>query len=81
MLPFWVELVSPITNRLSLSLAFERLRENAHDEKFNLSSINLDAKSGISNTASDNYHHLEIICTTELSKEFSLSADGEFLTS
>lgn len=54
---------------------------NAHDEKFNLSSLNLDAKSGISNTISDNYHHLEIICTTELSKAFSFSAGEEFLTS
>jgi len=46
-----------------------------------LSSINLDVEYGISNSMSDNYQHLEIICTRELRNEFSLSADREFLTS
>lgn len=43
----------------------------AHDEKFNLSSIYLDVEIGKSSSMSDNYQHLEIICTRELNK-FSL---------
>lgn len=52
----------------------------AHDEKFNLSSIYLDVEIGKSSSMSDDYQHLEIICTRELNK-FSLSTDWEFLTS